>query len=424
MESNTYPVHIFPEEIQLVISHSEEVLNFDPNLSGVSWFSAIATCIGKTVKLDNRKYSKPVVSVFWFALVSGSGDKKTPTMNQPFEFLTELDGINYKRYKEETEEWERNGKKGKKPEAVRSVVRNFTLESFPRIHENNPKGFALHLDELSGTIKGLGAYKGGGKGGGDKESLMSLHTGGALSVDRKGEEPIVIPSTCINLIGGIQEGKLNHITNKESYSDGFTQRFLPVTPKKNEPQQFSFESFNVDILKQANNFLESVYNYPETTLVISMEALKVYGAWYNENQVKYHGNAFAKSIQSKLEDTVWRFCLVIEVMNQVSTGNYKETVEAEVMELAIQKAEFHRATILKLFGGKHEKNALESQPKMFQDVYTNELNGRSYTSKELYEKFNGIWSSNSSLQERLNNTELFTRTPDGKEYLKAIQNVK
>lgn len=421
--NNTYPVHIFPEEIQLVISHSEEVVNFDPNLLGVSWFSAVATCIGKTVTLDNRKYNKPVVGVFWFMLVSGSGDKKTPTMNQPFEFLTELDDINYKRYKEELEEWERNGKEGKRPEVIRSVVRNFTLESFPRIHENNPKGFVLHLDELAGMIKGLGAYKGGGKGGGDKESLMSLHTGGALSADRVGKDPIVISSTCINLIGGIQEGKLNHITNKESYSDGFAQRFLPVTYKNTDPEEFSFESLNLDILKQANNFLESVYNYPETQLVISMEALKVYGAWYNENRKKYHGNAFAKSIQSKLEDTVWRFCLVIEVMNQVSTGNYKETVDPEVMELAIEKAEFHRATILKLYGEKHEETALDSQPKKFQDVY-NSLNGRSYRSKELTKLFEGIWGSPNSLQERLNNRELFTRTEDGKGYLKAIQNVK
>ena len=101
-----------------------------------------------------------------------------------------------------------------------------TVEKLGELFQENPEGFLLFRDELSGWLRGLDKF---GREG-DREFFLEAWNGdGSFTVDRIGRGTKHIPALCLSICGGIQPGKLTAYIEDAITSghgdDGLIQRF-------------------------------------------------------------------------------------------------------------------------------------------------------------------------------------------------------
>ena len=206
-------------------------------------FIAIAaSLIGTKAKLKiNDTWSEP--AILWTGFVSPPGTRKSPCMNVSRRPLVDLqqEAIGVYReqeadYQKKVRNWEGMSKAEKKAAALFEVPlkphpRNYyledtTIEATVEAHcqPESITGFALTFDELSELFSGMDQYKGGK--GSDRQKILRLWGGGDLKVNRKGVEPLFIPSSAVSITGGIQPGVLEQLMGNGEDEDGMWGRFL------------------------------------------------------------------------------------------------------------------------------------------------------------------------------------------------------
>src|SRR5262249_48830092 len=116
-----------------------------------------------------------------------------------------------------------------------------TTESLCLLLHENPRGFVMLKDELSGLISGFNQYK---KGGHDRQVYLALWAGETVIVDRKSDrdrngEPLYVGNPFFGIAGCIQPAVVSSLRgdargNLPPVNDGFIDRFLLAYPP--EPQ--------------------------------------------------------------------------------------------------------------------------------------------------------------------------------------------
>src|SRR5205814_10380221 len=90
----------------------------------------------------------------------------------------------------------------------------------------NSKGLVLFEDELSGWVRSMDQYRGGGRGA-DRKHFLSMWSRTLIKVDRKGTpKPIIVPRPCLSVVGGIQPELLPDLADAAQRQDGFLDRLL------------------------------------------------------------------------------------------------------------------------------------------------------------------------------------------------------
>ena len=409
---NKFPIEIFPKEFQAIILHNKEIQNFDINLSALSYLSATATTIGSTVQINNGKYvSSPIL---WSVLVANSGMKKSHIMEFPFKFLKEHDRNEMLRFKQECSTIEEKGDFPRQPETF--ILKDSTPEALSKCLTVNPKGVVLFKDELARMMKDMNKYS---NGGGEQDSLLELFNGTELSIHRATKPTLYLPNTCVNLIGGIQPDRLSLIANEDSYSGGFYFRVLFTRPLEHKPNQYVLEGINKAIENKSTSLFKEIFDYSETELNVSPETLKLYQGWYDKNQSQYFGDEWSMKLQSKLETYVWRFCIVLDVLDQISNNKTRKIISKETMEKALILAEFFRTESTDIYKETFREGILESESDSFQKEYK-KLTNREYSTQELIKHFTCLRAD--SVNKKLATPELFVRIKRGI-YKKSILNV-
>jgi len=166
------------------------------------------------------------------ALVGTPAAKKSPALAACFVFLEtfaqrlmdeyqrekSLYEWAMKEYEDEMKEWKgsRNGQQPTEPSKPRLKqlrTSDTTVEALCELLDNNPKGIGLVFDELTGLLRSMNQYK--SHGGADRSHYLSMWNNAPITVNRKGKEPIYIPSPYLNIIGGIQPDALLEIRRNE-----------------------------------------------------------------------------------------------------------------------------------------------------------------------------------------------------------------
>lgn len=413
MDSSKFPFEIFPREFQTFITHLKSVSGFDTNLSSLAFLSASATSIGNAVKINNGKYfAKPIL---WCVLVGDSGTRKSHIMKKPFDFLDTRDKEEMIHFQEAIGKAETDSPP---PPAKTTILLNATMEAISKVHQDNPRGIILFKDEIIGMLKDFNKYN---KGGGDKQELMELFNGNSLKVHRATRDTIYLPETCVNIIGGIQPDRIKYLMNEENLADGFFYRLLLSRVNEYKPLTYNSESINQAIQDSSNLIFESLYNYGETELKVSKEVDLIYKDWFDSSQVNCFNDPFSKALQSKLETYVWRFCIILDVLDQVSNDSRRTEIKAETMDKAIRLAEYFRKESTEIYQESFSEGVLESQPQEFQRIYR-KLENREYKTSELYSLLSELWTPD-NVNKKLSIPELFTKVRHG-HYIKTIKDVK
>lgn len=125
------------------------------------------------------------------------------------------------------------------PLRKRVVTNDTTTEALAVIMNENRRGVMRFVDELTGFIRSMNAYRSGR--GMDRQFYLTCWSGGTAQVDRKTQdEPILVPDPCLNLLGGIQPELLPTLEEERGRDDGMIDRFLfscPEHPKRRQRHQ-------------------------------------------------------------------------------------------------------------------------------------------------------------------------------------------
>lgn len=251
-----FPTEALPQVIRDYVETTARAMGCDASFAALPLLVILAGCIGgKRRLLVKRGWTEPCI--LWAACVGDSGTLKTPAMKAAANIIRELQAERLKEYRAAVEahenevlqyeadllDWKRRASRGpagdppKKPSppvCVRYVVSDVTVEALAPILLENPGGVILIRDELAGWIGSMNAYKGGR--GGDEAHWLSMHTGDALTVDRKSGIPktIYVPSANVGIVGGIQPQTLDRVMGVENRENGLLARLLLTYPPKRQ----------------------------------------------------------------------------------------------------------------------------------------------------------------------------------------------
>ena len=362
-----FNIDAFSKPIVDYILHRESVLNEKRDFLILAAHSAVASAIGGWTESKFKHPNKPIL---WSAIVAPTGSgKSTPIkgMLKPQHNKHHKSAEDYLHEKELVEDFNKRAKKKDQkplPVFVPFVVSDTTYEGLIVAHKNNPKGIIIHVDELLGLVKSFGAYKGGK--GGDQQGFLSMHDGSEIFKTRVTSDPISLPETCVNIIGGFQPSVIGDFFKDARLEDGFVFRFLFVFNPDYTPPPISIgdldDKIQEEYVKTINQLID---NNSRSTINFSKEAQELFQYWKYRCEHYYQDNELERSYQAKLNKLVHRFALIYYVLNKTP---FDQTISKEIMYYAIQNIEFFRRHFSNMMSYV-KKGHFEKLPKSKQDLF-------------------------------------------------------
>ena len=352
----SFPIDIFPNQIQDLIQDAKNTIGFNSDYLSTGILSICATALGNSVTLFNGSYkSQPIL---WLAIIGRQGIGKTHPLKFAKEPIEKKDKQNYKEFQALLQNYESQEKKGNKPKYKNTILTDFTPEKLAETLQYNEKGVLIFKDELIGWINSFDQYKKGG----DQQKYLEFFNGGTLTVDRVSKEPIRVEKTNVNILGGLQPKKLKELASNGRNDDGFLSRLLFVYPTNLKPNLFTGKAINKLHIENYNRFVLNLYDAPTSTIKTTEAQIKIYQQWQHKKVKECFNDDIETSIQAKLETYVWRIALIIEMMQQASTNQFKEQLSDNSLNKAISLIEYFRINALRVFDKILSTNPLEELP--------------------------------------------------------------
>jgi len=207
-------------------------LGCDPALVAVP---SLAVCAGA---LDDRHVIRPrqhdadwrTPARLWVVAAEDVGGGKSPALSAALAPLRALDAtwadedapaqrryaLAMRVYARAVDQWVKGGGIGEppneppRPPARRRVVEDFTTEALSDVLVDNPGGVLIGVDELTGLIGGMDAYRPAGTSK-DQSLYLQLKVGGRRLIERVRRGKVVVPNWGASLVGGIQPARLRQI---------------------------------------------------------------------------------------------------------------------------------------------------------------------------------------------------------------------
>lgn len=365
-----FPTHTLPTPLGRFVKEGATAIGCDPAYLALPALAAAAAAAGTTraveLKPDWAEYP-----ILWAMVVADSGSKKTPAFNAALKPLEELNselirGYDAERAQHESalHEWELadnqdRGPRPRPPVGRRVLVRDATIEALVPLLRDNPRGLLAARDELSGLVQSFGQYKNGR--GGDRAAWLEFHSGGAVTVDRKGGEQktLHVARAAVSIAGGIQPGVLRKVFDQEVVDSGFEARFLVAMPPR-VVSRWSEERIDGEVAAGYEAAIRGLYALqPDEAgeparLVLDAAAKRRWVAFYDEWQDRLAAAVGREaSTLSKLEAAAARLALVHHLVTEVAAGRDgtaavgEESVQAavELVHWLAAEAERIRVTL-------------------------------------------------------------------------------
>lgn len=279
LDKLTFPIDIFPKNVQIYILESAKTLGLSIDYMGCSFIWMLSVIVGNSLKVE-LKTGWIENSTMWISLVGKAGIGKTPSINQIIRPLEVINNTHIRRYIKEYSKWveyEKKDKKDKehseevrKPKKTQFIVNDITLEALVDLHEENKNAVGVFKDELAGWFKDMNKYRAGS----DLEFWLSCWSGKAVSMNRKTAKSSFVDKPHIPVLGGIQPSIFDQFNTEENKENGFTDRML-----------ISFPDLYVD-----------TYNENE------MDDRLVY--WYNQYIIKFFETVKKDWVKFNQEDDI------------------------------------------------------------------------------------------------------------------------
>ena len=358
------PLDAFPEKIREIVLDLSRYENFNVEYTVSIILSAVATAIGNSCHIRIKGEWKTAPSLYMM-LVGRPGLGKTPPLGFIYRPVSEQDDRMFEKFNEEWTEYEKSMAPGsrqddsvrpRKPRLVTTVISDFTPEAMISVHQNNPRGIALVVDEILALFNSVKRYSNRNN---LIEDLLTAYSGQPLKAVRKSESrPAFIKAPCINIIGSIQTNLLAEIFKADFVANGLTDRFLFVYPKDRKISVWRRNDRNTgrpDILGKWRDILGRVLDIPcivdeksntVSPLVINMddEAEEYFYSWYNgiiEAVNAIEDDNEVESRKMKLNGNAARLALIFQIMKWAAGEGKMCNIEPDSIKAAIRMIEYY-----------------------------------------------------------------------------------
>lgn len=329
---NRFPLEIFEKEMQEIIIEYSNVYGFNLDYLGAGILTAASAAIGKSYQLK-VKHNWIVKGNLFVVIIGRPGDGKTPSLNVCFKPISDEDDRYFLEYEKLMDEYEKSLKNKTedseeitKPYLKKNLINDFTPEALVLAHSYNKNGLYIKVDELVSWLKNFNRYNNSG----EAETYLSLWSGEPISKDRASTRSIRVIDSFIGVIGGIQIGILKELAKGGRESNGFMDRFLFVYPEKidkikwnnNEINETYIENYHTIISKLLN--LKNENEDSHTQLKIERKAQEFLNEWQNNIETcdLFH---YERGISVKLEDHIYRFSLILQLLSNATTDARNNT---------------------------------------------------------------------------------------------------
>ena len=358
------PLDAFPEKIREIVLDLSRYENFNVEYTASIILSAVATAIGNSFHIRIKGEWKTAPSLYMM-LVGRPGLGKTPPLGFIYKPINEQDDRMFEKFNVEWSEYEKSMAAGnrqgdttqpRKPRLVTTVISDFTPEAMISVHQNNPRGIALVVDEILALFNSVKRYSSRNN---LIEDLLTAYSGQPLKAVRKSESrPAFIKTPCINIIGSIQTNLLSEIFKADFVANGLTDRFLFVYPKDRKISVWRRNDRNTgrpDILGRWRDILGRVLDIPCITdeksntvspLVINMddEAEEYFYSWYNgiiEEVNAIEDDNEVESRKMKLNGNAARLALIFQILKWAAGEREMRNIELDAVKAAIRMIEYY-----------------------------------------------------------------------------------
>lgn len=354
-----FPIGTFPEPLRSYVQRAAASIGCDAALVGLPMLATVAGAIGNRAKMI-AKHGYFECANIWTAAICDSGSGKSPAMKYATRPLEAVEDRLSAEHAAALDAPPADGEDAPGEDSLppRLIVDDATIEAIGAVHEKNPFGLLKANDELAALFKSFGEYK--PNGGSDEQRWLSIHSGGALRIDRKNPNAprLFIPAAAVSVCGSIQPAVFaDHVLKKDRVASGLAARFLVAMPP-DAPRRWT----DADLPDEAAEGIESLlYNIvtmlqrresdsddgnPDPYYVkLSRDALGVYEAFFNRMaDDRPDRQAATKAACSKIQSAALRIALAFHVVECEGRGLLlqvaDERVSGETMRRATDLAEW------------------------------------------------------------------------------------
>jgi len=355
-------------------------------LAGISSCHATGT---ELILQRNQNFRVP--STIYAALVSASGQKKSPIFNNIIRYallkLREEKVAAYEAamadYEAELQDWEQSEDKGVKPQKPKDPTlyffTNATGEAIPVQASKDPgKALLALIDELSGYFNSSNAYRSGR--GSDKQDLLSYFDGTGQTILRAGGVRVDLGKIYLSIFGTIQPAILKQYMEDCSDPDGNWARFLFVEQPLEASILHDDDGMAYQISDRLLHFYRLIDRLPEMEYRLSRKAFKRYQEIYNqlERLRVTHPKSGMAAVYSKMEGYIGRLALNLHVLWELDAGKEcpSEEISLSTMEMAIGLAKFYMGQVRLLHANADDESLPTHITKLIELSKRLEANGK------------------------------------------------
>ena len=214
---------------------------------------------------------------------------------------------------------------GQPPSCKRFFVNDATVEKLGELLGSNPMGVLLFRDELTGWLNTLDKPDRAN----DRAFYLECWSGtGSFTYDRIGRGTQRIKSATLNLMGGIQPGKLIPYLSAQKEGkgdDGLIERLQLMVYPDPKPYKYVDRPPNEEALRNATSIFAMLNELPgeltkPTILKFSPEAQRLFNTWYDTNQKLVRGGTLTPQLESHLAKYVSLFPSLALIIHAVDSG--------------------------------------------------------------------------------------------------------
>lgn len=359
---STFPISCFPSDIQKIVLALRDFLGFPIDYTSAAILVAFSLGIGNQVRIK-VKNGWIESATLYCALVGKPGSNKSHPMSfilQPFilhdqrtyeAYISALD--EYEALKEMTNK-ERLAKgieeMPQMPHWKQMVVSDVTQESLGKVLSHNPHGVCLYSDELASWLKNFERYNKGS----EEQFWLSLFNNKLVTTSRKMDKrPINIAHPFASVIGSIQLDILQMLLKGDKGKNGFFDRILFAYPKVLKKNKWQTEDIGQDVVDMWERiagrlickYVDGNQTNSEFELLSFSDEAKQHLWMWQEQNTDYCNQASADvlvGISCKMETYIIRFCLILQMMDNICNGDNSMVVNKHIVEKAISLVDYFK----------------------------------------------------------------------------------
>jgi hypothetical protein len=370
----------------------------------------MSIAIGTSVRLQIKPEWTTYGNLF-IAIVGSPAAKKSPAIGAVFQHLKPLQAKLMSDYDTQKGEYDlalrmfqvefKNWQKApigappvepRKPRLKQLVTSDSTVEALCELLDANGSGIGMVCDELSLWLRSMNQYKGGG--GGDRSHYLSMWSNASITVNRKGKEPVYVPSPFLTVFGGIQPDVLPEISKSDGLRDGLIERVLLACPEKCVDLPNYGVSISSEIKAAYLDGIQKLFDlrsFGQRQIVLSEAALQAFVAAEVVWHQKINGKDFAPEMEafySKAPSQLGRLVLILHELKRATGLTTLDSVSEETVKDGRQLMDYflsHAHLAKGMLSQSKEESQVEKAVKWIEakgltlvgprDIYTNKVAG-------------------------------------------------